>query len=94
MGQDMTIYVGNFPSETSADQLREVFESYGKVRKIHVISDSVSGRGLGFGFVDMFSQRHAQEAIDGLQHTPLGGRVMMVCAAAGREERRIDPREV
>ncbi len=89
----MTIYIGNFPPETHEDQLHEVFASFGKVRKVNVITDPVSGRGLGFGFVDMFSKRQAQEAVEALNHTPLGGRMVMVAQVASRPERRQQQRE-
>lgn len=90
----MTIYIGNFPPETSEEQIRSIFETYGKVRKVNVISDPFSGRGLGFGFVDMYSKKHTQEAIEGLCHTRIGGRVVMVTQTCSRQERRTEAREV
>jgi len=72
--------------------LRQLFELYGAVDRINIITDRDTGRARGFGFVDMPDSRAAQAAIQGLQGTELGGRTLNVTEAKPREPRR-EPRQ-
>ena len=84
----MNIYVGNLAYSVTNDDLRPLFEQYGAVEKIHVITDQYTGRARGFGFVEMPDSRAAQSAIQGLQGTDLAGRVLTVNEAKPRAPRR------
>jgi RNA recognition motif-containing protein len=79
------IYVGNLPFSTTADELREAFESFGTVTSAQVVADRDTGRSRGFGFVEM--SEGADEAIDNLNGAQLGGRTLTVNEARPREER-------
>jgi len=81
------IYVGNLPYDTTGDDLRELFETYGSVSNGQVIIDKFSGRSRGFGFVEMENDDEANTAIDALNGTPYGGRPLTVNEARPREER-------
>jgi len=56
----MNIYVGNLSPDTSEDELRKLFEQYGRVASINIIKDKFSGRPLGFGFAKMPAAKEAQ----------------------------------
>jgi RNA recognition motif-containing protein len=84
----MVIYIGNLQTETSEQQIREVFQHYGQVSDIRIMVDPVSHRGLGFGFVSMPDEGQAHKAIRHLHHTRLRERVVIVCAAPQRNEQR------
>jgi RNA recognition motif-containing protein len=62
----MVIYIGNLATDTTEEQLQEVFAGYGQVSSIHVMHDKVSGRGLGFALVQMSGKNQAQKAIQSL----------------------------
>jgi len=81
------IYVGNLPYETTADDLLELFSTYGAVSNSQVIIDKFSGRSRGFGFVEMANDSEAQAAIDALSGTPFGDRPLTVNEARPREDR-------
>ena len=72
------IYVGNLPFNTSEDELRTVFERYGSVASVSVITDRETGRPRGFAFVEMDEESSAADAIRGLDGTELGGRSLRV----------------
>ena len=74
----MNIYVGNLAFSATEHDLRQLFEPYGVVEKIHVVTDRDTGRSRGFGFVEMPESRAAQAAIQGLQGTMLAGRALTV----------------
>ncbi len=81
------IYVGNLPYETTADDLLELFSTYGAISNSQVIIDKFSGRSRGFGFVEMANDSEAQAAIDALNGTPFGDRPLTVNEARPREDR-------
>jgi len=86
----MRIYVGNLSYSTSQDAVREVFEEYGTVKHVTIVTDRETGRSRGFGFVEMSSDQEARAAIEGLNGTELAGRALTVNAAqprAGRGDR-------
>ena len=84
----MVIYIGNLSVETSEHELSELFEQYGKVTSVNIMKDEVSGGALGFAFVEMPTDSEASEAIAGLNGTRIAGRIVMVCEAPQRIERR------
>jgi RNA recognition motif-containing protein len=84
----VNIFVGNLAFSATEDDLRQLFEPYGVVDKINVITDRDTGRSRGLGFVEMPESRAAQAAIQGLQGTTLAGRALTVNEAKPREPRR------
>jgi RNA recognition motif-containing protein len=84
----VNIFVGNLAFSTTDHDLRQLFEPYGVVDKVNIITDRDTGRSRGFGFVEMPDSRAAQSAIQGLQGTELGGRTLNVNEAKPREPRR------
>ncbi len=83
----MNIYVGNLPYSVSEDDLKNVFEEFGEVASVSIITDKYSGRSKGFGFVEMSIDSEASEAISSLNESDLKGRNMRVNEAKPRTER-------
>ncbi len=84
----MNIYVGNLSYDTTDDSLREAFSHFGAVDSARVITDRVSGRSRGFGFVEMPNDDEARAAIEGMNGADLEGRPLTVNEARPREPRR------
>ena len=84
----MNIYVSNLAYNATEDDLRQLFESYGEVDTIRIITDRDTGQSRGFGFVEMPDSAAAKAAIQGLQGKELGGRTLTVNEARPREPRR------
>jgi RNA recognition motif-containing protein len=84
----VNIYVSNLAYNTTDDDLRQLFESYGEVDTIRIITDRDTGQSRGFGFVEMPDSAAAKAAIQGLQGKELGGRTLTVNEARPREPRR------
>ncbi len=82
-----TLYVGNLPYQTTEDQLKELFEEYGKVSSSKIITDRETGRSRGFGFVEI-DEENAQKAIESLNGANYGGRNLKVNEARERKPRR------
>lgn len=79
------IYVGNLPFSASDEEVRELFSEYGDVTSVNLITDRETGRPRGFGFVEMADG--AEEAIEALNQTDMGGRSLTVNEARPRENR-------
>jgi RNA recognition motif-containing protein len=84
----VNIFLGNLAFSATDDDIRQLFEPYGVVDTIRIITDRDTGSPRGFGFVDMPDSRAAQSAIQGLQGKELGGRTLNVNEAKPREPRR------
>jgi RNA recognition motif-containing protein len=86
-GEEMkTIYVGNLPFSASEDQIRQLFEQYGKVQSVKLITDRETGRPRGFGFVEM-DGGEADAAISALNGQQFGGRSLRINEARERPDR-------
>jgi RNA recognition motif-containing protein len=85
----MNIFVGSLPFSLEEAKLKELFEEFGEVTSVKIISDKYSGRSKGFGFVEMSDDEQAKKAIEGLNGTEVEGRTIVVNEA---EERKPDSR--
>src|ERR1700712_4561609 len=77
----MNIFVGSLPFSLEEADLRELFEAYGEVSTVKLISDRETGRSKGFGFVEMSDDEAAQKAITGLNGADVKGRSIAVSQA-------------
>ncbi len=78
------VYVGNMGPSTTADDLRSAFAVYGTVEAVTIITDKATGLPRGFGFVEMTTDQHAQEAIAALNGSVLGGSAIVVNEARAK----------
>jgi RNA recognition motif-containing protein len=78
----MNIYVGNLTPDTTEDELREAFASYGEITTIKIIRDGATGESRGFGFVEMPGEEQAKAAITEMNGKELKGNQLHV--EAGR----------
>ncbi len=82
----MNIYVGNLNYKVKEDDLKAVFEDYGQVESVKIITDKMSGRSKGFGFVEMQDETEARSAMEALNESEYEGRKMIVNEARPRRE--------
>ena len=81
------IYVGNLPFSASSDDVQTLFEQYGSVTEVHLVTDRQTGQPRGFGFVEMEVDEDAEKAIDELNNKDFQGRNLKVNEARPRENR-------
>ncbi|MGH7845094.1 MAG: RNA recognition motif domain-containing protein [Candidatus Binatia bacterium] len=84
------LYVGGLPYSVTEGQLESIFSPHGSVESARVISDKITGRSRGFGFVEMASTEEAQKAIEALNGTQLEGRTLTVNEARPMANRPSD----
>lgn len=80
------IYIGNLPFSTDEAEVKGLFEAYGSVNSVNLITDRDTGRLRGFGFVEM-DDADAAKAIESLDGQDFGGRSLKVNEARERQER-------
>ena len=81
------LYVGNLPYETNETDLQALFAEAGTVESVNVMRDRDTGRARGFAFVEMATEKDAQNAITQLNERPFGGRTLTVNEARPQQPR-------
>lgn len=81
------IYVGNLSFDASEDQVRSLFEAYGAVDKVSIVTDRDTGQPRGFAFVEMLDDDAATKAMEALNGTSLGGRNLNINEARPKTDR-------
>ena len=81
------IYVGNLKFDATEDQVRGLFEPYGQVDRVSIVTDRDTGQPRGFAFVEMADDEAAAKAMEALNGMSLGGRNLTVNEARPKEDR-------
>ncbi len=81
------LYVGGIPYRTTEDDMKAAFSEAGEVTSVSIISDRMTGRSRGFGFVEMASEAEAQAAIDRWDGKEFDGRMLSVSMARPQGDR-------
>ncbi len=88
----INIYAGNLAYTLTEEELKAAFEQYGQVSACSVISDRLTGRSRGFGFVEMPNDDEGKNAIASLHDVELKGRKLLVREARPKGERPMGDR--
>ena len=72
------IFVGNLDFGATEDTVRGLFEAYGTVERVSLMTDRETGRSRGFAFVEMTDTEEADRAITALNGANVGGRALNV----------------
>ena len=81
------IFVGNLSFSSSEDAVRGLFEAYGTVDRVSIITDRETGRSRGLAFVEMGNDEEDERATNALTGDELGATKLKVNEARPREER-------
>ena len=80
------IFVGNLDFAATESSIRALFEPYGNVDRVSLITDRDTGRSRGFAFVEMGDAGEAERAIAALNGSEVGGRKLNVNEARPKAE--------
>jgi RNA recognition motif-containing protein len=81
------LFVGNLSFNVTENELQDTFAQYGTVLEANLMTDRMTGRPRGFGFVTMSTEEEAQKAVEALNGSTLDNRALTVNVARPREER-------
>lgn len=72
------LFVGNLASNRTPDDLRLVFQTYGPVERVGIVTDPETRYSRGFAFVEMTNDHEARKAISHLNGVILWGKLIRV----------------
>ncbi len=81
------MFVGNLSVDATEGAVRSMFEEFGTVDRVNLVTDRDTGRARGFGFVEMSNDSEGQNAIAALNGRDLDGRALNVNEARPKENR-------
>ena len=81
------IFVGNLTYGASEESVRALFEAYGAVERVSIVTDRDTGQSRGFGFVEMTDDGEAEKAIAALNGREMNGRDLNVNEARPKTDR-------
>lgn len=81
------LYVGSLPFETTEEDLVRLFSVCGAVQSVHIITDKISGKSKGCGYVKMTTVEEAKDAINSLDGALVDNRKITVSEA--REQKPV-----
>jgi len=80
------IFVGNLDFSATEASIRSLFEPYGNIERVNLVTDRETGRSRGFAFVEMTDAAEADKAIAALNGTEQNGRALNVNEARPKTE--------
>lgn len=81
------IFVGNLSFAETESSIRSLFEPFGAIDRVNLVTDRETGRSRGFAFVEMANSSEADQAIASLNGVDLGGRALNVNEARPKTDR-------
>lgn len=81
------VFVGNLSFQTTEGDLTSLFEQFGEIARIQLMTDRDTGRSRGFAFVEMTTDDAAAKAIAELNGREIDGRALNVNEAKPKPER-------
>ena len=76
-----SVYVGNLGFGVTEQTVRALFEVYGTVERVHIVTDRETGQPKGFAFVEMANDAEAEKAIAAVNGQDAGGKTLAVSEA-------------
>ena len=81
------IFVGNLSFDATEGAVRSMFEEFGTVGRVNIVTDRDTGKARGFGFVEMGDDGEGEKAIAALNGRNVDGRALNVNEARPKENR-------
>jgi len=81
------IYVGNLGFGMTEQDVRSLFEAYGTVDRVNIVTDRDTGQPRGLAFVEMSNDAEADAAIAAVNGRDVGGRTLAVNVARPKTDR-------
>jgi len=80
------LYIGNLSQEVTEEDLKSNFSEVGKIVAVTIIKDKFTGLNRGFGFVEMETEKEAQDAIQRFNGGQLLGNTISVNEARPKRD--------
>lgn len=80
------IFVSNLPYHLTQEELKQYFEPFGEITHVLILTDRLTQRSRGFGFVTFATETAAQQAIQEMDEKKMDGRLVKVTLARTKEK--------
>lgn len=80
----MEIFVSNLPHSAKLEEIEALFASFGKVEKIKMLNDKISGKPRGMAFVMMAEDVEIKPIVEAMNGFEMQGRKLKVEKARSR----------
>jgi cold-inducible RNA-binding protein len=80
----ISLFVTNFPYSVEESDLHALFGQYGEVKRVKILTDRITGKSRGCGFIDMADREAGLNAIADLNGGDWGGRELKLREAEDR----------
>lgn len=84
----MKLFIGNLPYNIAEDELLYLFEQYGNVVSIKLVTDHFTGQSKGFGFVEMATRGEGHKAMEDLNGKDYKHRCLVCNEAKPNKKKR------
>ncbi len=84
----MNLFISNLSFRVDDEDLKQLFEEYGEIKSAKVITDKITSRSRGFGFVELQDDKEAKRAIEELNGAEFDGKVIAVAEARPRTDKK------
>ena len=71
------LFVGQLPNTLNYEQVKNLLLAFGELSGYHLVSDSATGKGKGYCFVEYKDHDNTEKAIAGLNGMKLGERTLV-----------------
>ncbi|XP_050303238.1 U1 small nuclear ribonucleoprotein 70 kDa-like [Anthonomus grandis grandis] len=75
---ECTIFISRLNHDTSKDTIKEVFSTYGKIKRFRLVRDVVTGMPKGYGFIEYEDEQSAEQAYRYADKMVIDGRPVFV----------------
>jgi len=72
------LFIGGIPAQTTEPQVRQLLETFGKLKSFNLVKDSTTGMSKGYAFCEYHDEKVTEEAIKGLNGMELGNKKLLV----------------
>lgn len=86
------LFIAGLPFASNDNDIKNHFSAAGTITMVQIITDKMTGRSKGFGFVEFEKEEEAIKAIQMFNETDFGGRKLVVAEAKPMEKREFTPR--
>lgn len=86
------LFIAGLPFSSNDQDIKTHFSTAGVVTMVQIITDKMTGRSKGFGFVEFETEEEAAKAVTMFHETDFGGRKLVVAEAKPMEKREFAPR--
>lgn len=86
------LFIAGLPFSSTDNDIKTHFSAAGVVTMVQIITDKMTGRSKGFGFVEFEKEEESTKAIQMFNETDFGGRKLIVAEAKPMEKREFTPR--